>query len=93
MSHPLARKQTTTSLWREGLDAGSGPDRSTSGDQKPREKSAPYQDPRYRPLLEAKGSSMGKYVRRDEVVPMAKLFEDDFFRRYQDMLKKLYVDK
>lgn len=39
---------------------------TTPSDQKAREeKSAPYQDPRYKTLLEIKGSFMGKYVGTD----------------------------
>ena len=73
MSHLLARKKSTTSLRRKRSDAGSGePSSNTPSDQKPREeKSAPYQDPRYRSLLEAKGSFMGKYVGRNEEGPTA----------------------
>jgi hypothetical protein len=73
MSHLLARKKSTTSLRRKRSDAGSGePSSNTPSDQKPREeKSAPYQDPRYRSLLEAKGSFMGKYVGRNEEGPVA----------------------
>ncbi|KAK5188683.1 hypothetical protein LTR47_011435 [Exophiala xenobiotica] len=73
MSHLLARKKSTTSLRRKRSDSESGaPSSTTPSDQKPREeKSAPYQDPRYRSLLEAKGSFMGKYVGRNEEGPTA----------------------
>jgi hypothetical protein len=62
MSHLLARKKSTTSLRRKRSDTGSGTPRSTTpSDQKPREeKCAPYQDPRYRSLLEAKRNHMDK---------------------------------
>ncbi|KAK5202926.1 hypothetical protein LTR41_011342 [Exophiala xenobiotica] len=73
ISHLLARKKSTTSLRRKRSDSESGaPSSTTPSDQKPREeKSAPYQDPRYRSLLEAKGSFMGKYVGRNEEGPTA----------------------
>ncbi|KIV84240.1 hypothetical protein, variant [Exophiala sideris] len=73
MSHLLARKKSTASLRRKRSDSESGtPSSTTPSDQKPREeKSAPYQDPRYRSLLEAKGSFMGKYVGRSEEGPIA----------------------
>jgi hypothetical protein len=42
----------------------------TPSDQKPREeKSAPYQDPRYNSLPEAKGSFISKYIGRGEEGP------------------------
>jgi len=71
MSHLLARKKSTASLRRKRSDSESGaPSSTTPSDQKPREeKSAPYQDPRYDSLLEAKGSFMGKYVGRSEEGP------------------------
>ncbi|KIX06952.1 uncharacterized protein Z518_04928 [Rhinocladiella mackenziei CBS 650.93] len=73
MSHLLARKKSTASLRRKRSDSESGtPSSTTPSDQKPREeKSAPYQDPRYRSLLEAKGSFMGKYIGRNEEGPTA----------------------
>ncbi|KAG9779722.1 hypothetical protein HRR80_002798 [Exophiala dermatitidis] len=71
MSHLLARKKSATSLRRKRSDSESGVlSSNTPSDQKPREeKSAPYQDPRYNSLLEAKGSFMGKYVGRSEEGP------------------------
>ncbi|KAK5550503.1 hypothetical protein LTR46_011499 [Exophiala xenobiotica] len=73
MSHLLARKKSATSLRRKRSDSESGaPSSTTPSDQKPREeKSTPYQDPRYRSLLEAKGSFMSKYVGRNEEGPTA----------------------
>ncbi|KAL2410554.1 hypothetical protein ABEF91_000161 [Exophiala dermatitidis] len=71
MSHLLARKKSAASLRRKRSDSESGLlSSNTPSDQKPREeKSAPYQDPRYNSLLEAKGSFMGKYVGRSEEGP------------------------
>merc|ERR1711939_1147944 len=71
MSHLLARKKSTASLRRKRSDSESGaPSSTTPSDQKSREeKSAPYRDPRYRVLLEAMGSFMGKYVGRSEEGP------------------------
>ncbi|OAP55866.1 hypothetical protein AYL99_10018 [Fonsecaea erecta] len=73
ITHLLARKKSAASLRRKRSDSESGaPSSTTPSDQKPREeKSAPYQDPRYRSLLEAKGSFMGKYVGRNEEGPTA----------------------
>lgn len=73
MSHLLARKKSATSLRRKRSDnESSAPSSTTPSDQKPREeKSAPYQDPRYRSLLEVKGSFMGKYIGRNEEGPKA----------------------
>ncbi|RMZ87471.1 hypothetical protein DV736_g5300, partial [Chaetothyriales sp. CBS 134916] len=73
MSHLLARKKSAASLRRKRSDSESGaPSSTTPSDQKPREeKSAPYQDLRYRSLLESKGSFIGKYVGRNEEGPTA----------------------
>ena len=66
MEHLLARKRSTASLRRKRSDLASVSS-TTPSDQKPREeKSAPYQDPRYQVLLEAKGSFMRKYVGTNE---------------------------
>ena len=71
MSHLFARKKSTTSLRRKRTESESdAPSLITPSDQKPREqKSAPYQDPRYRSLLEAEGSFMKKYVGLKEEGP------------------------
>ncbi|KAL5118380.1 hypothetical protein ACEQ8H_003729 [Pleosporales sp. CAS-2024a] len=62
MAHMLARKSTTC-LRRKRSEPGSLATSSTTpSDQKPRdEKSAPYQAPRYKTLLETKGSFMRKH--------------------------------
>ncbi|PVH90525.1 hypothetical protein DM02DRAFT_678553 [Periconia macrospinosa] len=66
MSHLLARRKSTPSLRRKrsgSLTASS----TTPSDQKPREeKAAQYQDPRYKTLLETKGSFMRNYVGANE---------------------------
>ncbi|KXL45558.1 MAG: hypothetical protein FE78DRAFT_90381 [Acidomyces sp. 'richmondensis'] len=68
MSHLLARRKSTTSLRRKRSDSGSlAASSNTPSDQKPREeKAAPYQDPRYKTLLETKGSFMRNYVGTNE---------------------------
>ncbi|QSS65228.1 hypothetical protein I7I51_06070 [Histoplasma capsulatum] len=57
MSSPLARRKSTSSLRRKGLESSA----TTPSDQRPREeKSAPYKNPHYRTVLETKGSFMDK---------------------------------
>jgi hypothetical protein len=62
MNHLLARKKSSSSLCGKQSEAGSAaPSFTTPSDQKPREaKSALYQSPQYRILLETKGSFMRK---------------------------------
>ncbi|KAF2000645.1 hypothetical protein P154DRAFT_192223 [Amniculicola lignicola CBS 123094] len=94
MSHLLARRKSAPSLRRKrsGSLAASS---TTPSDQKPREeKSAPYQDPRYRTLLETKGSYMKKselgvtdgsrslcraLLEKEQATPDISLFRDDVF--------------
>jgi hypothetical protein len=82
-SHLLARRKSTPSLQRKrsesnSLTAGS----NTPSDQKPREeKTAPYQDPRYKTLLETKGSFMRNYVGTNE-----RGIEEDSKRLWQTLL-------
>jgi len=75
MNHLLPREESTASLCRKRPDSESNTPASTiPSDQKPREeKSAPYQEPCYRSLLEATGSLMGKYVGRNEESPTAEI--------------------
>ncbi|KAK3336927.1 hypothetical protein B0T19DRAFT_350815 [Cercophora scortea] len=57
MDRLLARKKSSSYLRKRAISATS----ATPSDQKPREeKSAPYRDPRYKTLLETKGSYMDK---------------------------------
>ncbi|KND87242.1 hypothetical protein TOPH_08106, partial [Tolypocladium ophioglossoides CBS 100239] len=57
MDRLLARKKSSSNLRKRSISATS----TTPSDQKPREeKSAPYRDPRYKTLLETKGSFMDK---------------------------------
>jgi hypothetical protein len=62
MNHLLARKKSSSSLRGKLSEAGSAaPSSITPSDQKPREgKSAPYQSPQYKILLETKSSFMRK---------------------------------
>jgi hypothetical protein len=71
MSHLLARERSVTSLRRKRSDSQpTTPSLTTPSDQKPREeKNTPYQDTRYKPLLQANGSFLGKYVGRNEEGP------------------------
>jgi hypothetical protein len=98
MNHILARKKSTFSLRRKRSDTGSGVASSTTpSDQKPREeKNAPYQDPRYRSLLEAEGSYMDKseeditkegktlcrtLLTKEQTVPKDSIFSDNVFEK------------
>ncbi|KAF1358567.1 hypothetical protein EJ07DRAFT_179789 [Lizonia empirigonia] len=97
MSHLLARKRSTASLRRKRSDSGSRAASSTiPSDQKPREeKSAQYQDPRYKTLLETKSSFMMEdkkgpktksralcqsLLTRDQDVPQISRFSRDIFK-------------
>ncbi|RMD41992.1 hypothetical protein DV735_g3134, partial [Chaetothyriales sp. CBS 134920] len=73
MSHLLAKKKSASSLRRKRSDSDmTTASLPTPSDQKPREeKSAPYQNPRYRLLLEAKGSFMRRYIHFNEEGPTA----------------------
>ncbi|OWP06250.1 hypothetical protein B2J93_2488 [Marssonina coronariae] len=96
MNHLLARKKSSSSLRGKKLETGSAaPSSTTPSDQKPREaKSAPYQSPQYRILLETKGSFMRKsdlgiadtsktvcrtLLEAQQIVPEDSLFQDDLF--------------
>lgn len=97
MSHLLSKKKPIPSLRRKRSEPSLTASSTTPSDQKPREqKSAPYQDPRYRTLLETKGSYMRKYeqditdeskglcrtlVEKEQAVPKNTLFRDDIFDR------------
>ena len=98
MSYLLVRRKSTPSLRRKRSEPGSLTASSiTPSDQKPREeKSAPYQDPRYRTLLEIKGSYIDKseldimdtskslcrtLLEKEQTVPKDSLFYDDIFDR------------
>ncbi|RKU40529.1 hypothetical protein DL546_000368 [Coniochaeta pulveracea] len=61
MDHLLARKKSPSGLSRKRSNSATSTTSTTPSDQKPREeKSAPYRDPRYKTLLETKGSFMDK---------------------------------
>jgi hypothetical protein len=96
MNHPLARKRSSSCLRSKQSEAGSDlPSSTTPSDQKPREvKSTPYQDARYKTILETKGSFMGKsklditdaskslcqtMFMKEQTVPQESLFRDDVF--------------
>jgi hypothetical protein len=96
MNHLLARKKSSSSLRGRRSEAGSDVLSSrTPSDQKPREiKSAPYQDARYKTILETKGSFMCKsklgvsdvskifcqtIFEKEQTVPQESLFRDDIF--------------
>ena len=101
MSHLLARKK---SFRGKQSDAGSAaPSSTTPSDQKPREaKSAPYQSPQYKILLETKGSFMRKselgiadksktvcrtLLEAEQIVPEDSLFQDDLFDETCEMIQ------
>jgi hypothetical protein len=104
MNHLLARKKSSSSLRGKQLETGSAaPSSTTPSDQKPREaKSAPYQSPQYRILLETKGSFMRKsdlgiadtsktvcrtLLEAQQIVPEVSLFQDDLFDETCEMIQ------
>ncbi|KAH8691775.1 hypothetical protein GQ44DRAFT_744699 [Phaeosphaeriaceae sp. PMI808] len=97
MSHLLAKKKSTPSLRRKRSDSGSlAASSTTPSDQKPREeKNAPYQDPRYKTLLETKGIFMNEdrkgpkkeskdlcrnLLAEDQDIPQISRFSDTIFK-------------
>ena len=104
MSYLLARKKSFSSLRGKQSEAGSAaPSSTTPSDQRPREaKSAPYQSPQYKLLLETKGSFMRKselgisdtsktvcrtLVKAEQRVPEDSLFQDDLFDETCEMIQ------
>jgi hypothetical protein len=104
MNHLLARKKSSSSFRGKQSEAGSAaPSSTTPSDQKPREaKSAPYQSPQYRILLETKGSFMRKsdlgitdtsktvcrsLLEAEQIVPEDSLFQDDLFDETCEMIQ------
>lgn len=105
MNHLLARRKSSSSSLRgKQSEAGSGaPSSTTASDQKPREaKSAPYQSPQYKILLETKGSFMRKsdlgiadtsktvcrtLLEAEQIVPEDSLFQDDLFDETCEMIQ------
>jgi hypothetical protein len=95
----LIRRKSSSSL--RGTQRGAGS--TTPSDQKPREvKSAPYQSPQYKILLETKGSFMRKselgiadtsktvcqsLLEAEQRVPVDSMFQDDFFDKTCEMLE------
>ncbi len=97
MNHLLAQKKSSSSLRRKQSEVGSvTPSTTTPSDQKPRdEKSAPYTNPRYKTVLETKGSFMDEFelgitkqsndsyqalLSADQPVPRDSLFRGDLFK-------------
>ncbi|KAK3350356.1 hypothetical protein B0T25DRAFT_520339 [Lasiosphaeria hispida] len=92
MERLLARKKSSSNLSRKRSNSAAS---TTPSDQKPREeKTAPYRDPRYKTLLETKGSFMGKsdlgiteesknlcrrLLETAQVEPQDSLFRSDIF--------------
>ncbi|KAI4168092.1 MAG: hypothetical protein LQ343_006663 [Gyalolechia ehrenbergii] len=103
MSHLQAKRKSTPSLRRKRSDSSLTASSNTPSDQKPREeKSKPYQDPRYRTLLETKGSYMDEsmldvtdkckkmcrtLLQKEQTVPDNSLFRDDVFKKTCRKLK------
>lgn len=105
MNHLLARRKSSwSSLRGKKLEAGSAaPSSTTPSNQKPREtKSAPYQSPQYKILLEIKGSFMRKsdlgiadtsktlcrtLLEAEQIVPEDSLFQDDLFDETCEMIQ------
>ncbi|EFY88800.1 hypothetical protein MAC_05235 [Metarhizium acridum CQMa 102] len=97
MNRILARKKSSSSLQsRKRLEPGSASS-ATPSDQKLREaKSAPYRDPRYKKLLEVRGSFMDEsalgvadgsgdmileLLSSKQTIPKDSLFRDDIFKK------------
>lgn len=105
MNHLLARRKSSwSSLRGKQLEAGSAaPSSTTPSNQKPREaKSAPYQSPQYKILLEIKGSFMRKsdlgiadtsktvcrtLLEAEQIAPEDSLFQDDLFDETCEMIQ------
>lgn len=104
MNHLLARKKSSSSFHGKQSEAGSAtPSSTTPSDQKLREaKSAPYQSPQYRILLETKGSFMRKsdlgitdtsktvcrsLLEAEQIVSEDSLFQDDLFDETCEMIQ------
>ena len=104
MNHLLARKKSSSSFRGKQSEAGSAaPSSTTPSDQKLREaKSALYQSPQYRILLETKGSFMRKsdlgitdtsktvcrsLLEAEQIVPEDSLFQDDLFDKTCEMIQ------
>ncbi|KAK6591861.1 hypothetical protein H4I96_12138 [Botrytis cinerea] len=104
MNHLFARKKSSSSLRSKQYEAGSSASSSiTPSDQKPREaKSAPYQSPQYKILLETKGSFMRKsdlgiadtsktvcqtLLEAEQTIPEDSLFQDDLFEETCEMIQ------
>ncbi|TGO54959.1 hypothetical protein BCON_0099g00240 [Botryotinia convoluta] len=104
MNHLFARKKSSSTLRDKQSEAGSSASSSiTPSDQKPREaKSAPYQSPQYKILLETKGSFMRKsdlgiadtsktvcrtLLEAEQIVPEDSLFQDDLFEETCEMIQ------
>ena len=104
MNHLLTRKKSSLSLRSKLSEAGSAlPSSTTPSDQNPREaKSAPYQSPQYKILLETKGSFMRKselgiadtsktvyqtLLEAEQIVPEDSLFQDDLFDETCEMIQ------
>jgi hypothetical protein len=95
MERLLARKKSSSSLSRKLSGSGSAAS-VTPSDQRPREeKTAPYRDPRYRTLLETKGSFMDEspsgiadeskttnatLLTSQQTIPKDSLFRGDLFK-------------
>ncbi|KAF5018596.1 hypothetical protein F66182_9425 [Fusarium sp. NRRL 66182] len=97
MERLLARKKSSSSLRSRKRSEPGSASSTTPSDQKPREeKSAPYRDPRYKTLLETKGSFMDEsalaiideskdmisvMLSSQQTVPKDTLFRDDLFKK------------
>ncbi|KHN94151.1 uncharacterized protein MAM_07991 [Metarhizium album ARSEF 1941] len=97
MNRILARKKSSSSLRSRKRSEPGSASSATPNDQKPREaKSAPYRDPRYRKLLEVRGSFMDEsalgvadgsadmileLLSSKQNIPKDSLFRDDIFKK------------
>ncbi|KAG9234155.1 hypothetical protein BJ875DRAFT_504907 [Amylocarpus encephaloides] len=103
MNHLLTKKKSSSLRGKQSEAGSAAPSSTTPSDQKPREtKSAPYQSPQYRILLETKGSFMRKsdlgiadtsktvcqtLLEAEQIVPEDSLFQDDLFDETCEMIQ------
>ncbi|QSS56147.1 hypothetical protein I7I53_04285 [Histoplasma capsulatum var. duboisii H88] len=104
MSLILARKKSTSSLRRKQSESSSLASSTTPSDQKPKKEaeSAQYKNPRYKIVLETKGSFMRKselgttdaskrlcstLLETEQSIPIDSLFRDDLFDKLCEMIQ------
>ena len=102
MDRLLAQKKSATSLGRKKSNLGSAAWASLDDSKPKEEKSAPYRDPRFQPLLEDKGSFMRRceeglgdsskklckdLLEKEQAFPRDTIFDDECFEDACEMLQ------